>query len=195
MDAIIQDLRFGLRSLFKYPGFTAVAVITLGLGIGANTAMFSVLNSVLVGSLPFPDSRHVMVVWKTMPNGAPNAFSTPAFLEWSQQGGLTAQMGAFSTISFNLAGNELPERIAGGKANFDLLPALGVRPQLGRMFTAEEDRTGAGNVVILSDGLWKTRFESRRDILGNTIALDGAPYTVIGVMPAGFHVLSDKELL
>jgi putative ABC transport system permease protein len=194
MDAIIQDLRFGLRSLFKSPGFAAVAVITLGLGIGANTAMFSVLNSVLAGSLPFPDSRHVMVVWKTMPNGAPNAFSTPAFLEWRQQGGLTAHMGAFSTISFNLAGNELPERIAGGRPNSDLLPALGVQPELGRMFTEEEDRTGAGNIVILSDVLWKTRFQSRREILGNTITLDGAPYTVIGVMPAGFHVLSDKEL-
>jgi predicted permease len=194
METLIQDIRYGFRMLVKSPGFTAIAVITLALGVGTNTAMFSVINSVLLRSLPFRDPGRVMVVWKTMSNGAPNAFSTPAFLETNQQGDLLAHMGAFSNISFNLAGKDVPERIVGGKVNFDLFPVLGVQPILGRTFAAEEDHLGAGRVVILSHALWKTRFGSSHEILGNAVTLNDAPYTVVGVMPAGFHVLSDKEL-
>src|SRR5882672_2509368 len=194
MDTILQDLRYGFRMLRQSPGFTAVAVITLALGIGANTAMFSVINSVLFHSLPFQDSSRVMVLWKTMSNGTPNAFSTPAFLEIRQQGGFLEHLGAFSAVGKNLGGTELPERIAGGRANADLMPVLGVQPVLGRMFSAEEDHPGAGAVVILSHALWSTRFGSRNDILGQAVNLDGAPYTVVGVMPAGFHVQSDQEL-
>src|SRR5215831_6041055 len=138
MEAMIQDIRFGLRSLCKSPGFTLVAVITLGLGIGANTAMFSVLNAVLLRPLQFPDSGRVKVVWKTMSNGAPNVFSTPAFLEWRQQGGPTGRMGAFSSVSYNLGGQGVPERVSGGRMNTDLLPVLRVQPKLGRTFTEEE---------------------------------------------------------
>ena len=197
MEIILQDIRYALRTLRQSPGFTAVAavaVITLALGIGANTAMFSVINSVLFHSLPFRDSSRVMVLWKTMSNGTPNAFSTPAFLEIRQQGGFLEHIGAFSNTGKNLSSKELPERIAGGKVNADLLPILGVQPILGRAISAEEDRPGAGAVVILSHALWSTRFASRRDILGEAVSLDGSPYTVVAVMPAGFHVLSDKEL-
>ncbi len=194
METSLQDVRYGLRMLRQSPGFTAVAVITLALGIGANTAMFSVINSVLFRSLPFRDASRVMFLWKTMSNGTPNAFSTPAFLEIRQQGNLLEHVGAFSAAGMNLGGKDLPERIAGGKANYDLLPVLGVQPVLGRMFSAEEDRPGAGAVVILSHALWVTRFESRRNILGEAVSLDGSPYTVVGVMPPGFHVLTDKEL-
>src|SRR5271169_2658006 len=102
METLIQDVRYGFRMLAKSPGFTAIAVITLALGIGTNTAMFSVINSALLRSLPFRDSGRVMVVWKTMSNGAPNAFSTPAFLEARQQGGLLAHLGAFSSVGKNL---------------------------------------------------------------------------------------------
>jgi putative ABC transport system permease protein len=194
METILQDLRYGFRMLWKSPGFTLVAVATLALGIGANTAMFSVINSVLFHSMPFRDAGRVMVVWKTMSNGSPNAFSTPAFLEIGQQGDAWAHLGAFSSIGKNLGGKDVPERIAGGKVNSDLLPVLGVQPVLGRMFSAEEDHPGAGSFVILSHALWSTRFESRKNILGQAVNLDGAPYTVVGVMPPGFHVLSDKEL-
>jgi putative ABC transport system permease protein len=194
METLFQDVRYGMRVLRQSPGFTAIAVITLALGIGANTAMFSVINSVLFHSLPFRDAGRVMVLWKTMSNGAPNAFSTPAFLEIRQQGESFADIGAFSSAGKNLDGNDLPERIAGGRVNYDLLPVLGVQPSLGRMFTPEEDHPGAGAVVILSHALWSTRFESRRDILGQAVNLDGAPYTVVGVMPPRFYVQSDKEL-
>src|SRR5271154_7279547 len=104
MESLLQDLRYGLRMLRRSPGFTAVAVITLALGIGANTAMFSVINSVLLRSLPFPNPSRVMVVWKTMSNGSPNAFSTPAFLEMRQQSDVLVHLGAFSSVTFNLAG-------------------------------------------------------------------------------------------
>lgn len=194
METLFQDVRYGWRTLRNSPGFTVVAVLTLALGIGANTAMFSVVNRVLLRSVPFPDSSRVMIVWKTMSNGSPNAFSTPAFLEWKQQGDFTEHLGAFNAIGKNLSTNNLPERIAGGKVNYDLFPMLQVQPVLGRMFSPQEDHAGAGNVVILSHALWETRFGSRPDILSSSISLDGAPYTVVGVMPAGFHILSDKEL-
>jgi predicted permease len=194
MEKLIQDIRYGLRMLRKSPGFTVVAIVTLALGIGANTAMFSVINSVLLHSLPFRDPGRIMVVWKTMSNGQPNAFSTPAFLEMQQQGDILAHMGAFSGVSYNLAGKDVPERISGGKVNYDLFPVLGIQPILGRTFSAEEDHPGAGNLVILSHAMWQTRFDSNSSILGKAVNLDGAPYTVVGVMPRGFHVLTDQEL-
>lgn len=194
MEPLIQDLRYAWRMLRQSPSFTVVAVLTLALGIGANTAMFSVINSVLFNALPFRDSSRVMILWKTMANGNPNAFSTPAFLEMREQGDFLAHLGAFSGVGKNLGGKELPERIAGGKVNYDLLPVLGVQPILGRMFSLDEDRPGAGAVVILSHALWSTRFASRQDVLGQTVDLDGSPYTVVGVMPPGFHVFADNEL-
>jgi putative ABC transport system permease protein len=194
METLIQDVHYGLRVLRKSPGFTVIAILTLALGIGANTAMFSVINSVLLHSLPFRDPDRVMVVWKTMSNGQPNAFSTPAFLEMQQQGEILAHMGAFSGVSYNLAGKDVPQRVSGGKVNYDLFPVLGVQAMLGRTFSAEEDHPGAGNLVILSHAIWQTRFESSSNILGKVVSLDGVPYTVVGVMPRGFHVLSDQEL-
>ena len=193
METLIQDVRYGFRMLVKSPGFTAVAVLTLALGIGANTAMFSVINSALLHSLPFANPGRLMVVWKTMSNGSPNAFSTPEFLEWKEQGGLTANMGAFSAVGKNLGSKDVPERINGGKINYDVLPILGVQPASGRIFSRAEDTPGAASVILLSHALWTTRFNSR-PILGQAIDLDGAPYTVIGIMPPGFHVLSNQEL-
>ena len=193
MTGLLQDLRYALRQLRKSPGFTATAVITLALGIGANTAMFSVINSVLLRALPYRNPSRVMVVWKTMPNGNPNAFSTPEFLEWREQGQLTGHMGAFSAVGMNLGGKVVPERIAGGRLNYDLLSLLMVRPIQGRMFSPQEDTPGAGRVVLLSHALWATRF-GLKPIVGESIDLDGTPYTVVGVMPPRFHVLSDQEL-
>ncbi|HTF61701.1 MAG TPA: ABC transporter permease [Edaphobacter sp.] len=196
MEKLLQDIRYGTRSILRSPRFTVAAVLTLALGIGANTAMFSVIRSVLMRPLPFRNPGRLLLVSQRQPNGTGNLFSTQDFLDWKQQGGLLAHMGAHITWEFNLsrAGTQ-PERVVGGEVTSDLLPVLGVEPVLGRVFSAQEDLPGAGNFVVLSSVLWKSRYDADPGIVGRSIHLDGAPYTVIGVMPAGFNGFDGKELL
>jgi putative ABC transport system permease protein len=193
LEQIWQDLRYGMRTLRKSPGFAALAVFTLALGIGANTAMFSVIDGVLLQAPPFSQPSRVTVAWQKQPNGNINIFSTPAWLEWKRQSGPLAQMTAVVNEGHTLGTGEPVERIVGWKASAEVFPVLGVAPAIGRPFTAEEDRPGSSKVVLLSDGLWRSRFQADRNIVGSKISLDGAPYTVIGVMPPGFHMFSDTE--
>jgi predicted permease len=197
MERLLQDVRFGVRSLLKSPRFTIAAVLTLALGIGANTAMFSVVRSVLLKPWPFPNPEQLLLVTQRQADGNSNLFSTQDFLDWKRQGGLLARMGAHVSWEFNLsAAGTQPERIAGGEVSYDWLPTLGVQPMLGRLFSAQEDVAGAGNFVVLSSALWKDRYGANPAIVGKPIQLDGAPYTVVGVMPAGFNNdLNGKELL
>ena len=196
MDNLLQDLRFGWRTLWRSPGFAAVAIVTLALGIGANTAMFTVVNSVLLQRLPFKNPDSVLVVRQKMSNGGIDIFSTSDFLDWKEQGGVGAEMAATTTTSFNLSTDEnSPERISGQRVSYNLFAVLGVQPALGRVFNAAEDGPGAAPVVLLSHALWKARFAANGDILGKLIVLDGVRYTVIGVMPKGFHIYADNELL
>ena len=193
LEQLWQDLRYGLRNLRKSPGFAALAVFTLALGIGANTAMFSVIDGVLLRKPPFADPSRVIVVLQMLANGNKNLFSTPDYLEWKRQAGPLAQMSVQAEISHTLGTGEPAERIVGVKATAEMFSVLGVAPSIGRPFTTEEDRPGAGNVVVLSDTLWRTRFQADRNIVGGKIILDGAPYTIIGVMPPGFHLFSDSS--
>src|ERR1700722_14013314 len=196
MGKLLQDIRFGIRSLVKSPRFTIAAVVTLALGIGANTAMFSVLHSVLLKPWPFENTARVLVVSQRQANGNSNLFSTQDFLDWKQQGGLLARMGAHVSWQFNLSGaGTQAERVSGGEVSICCLPTLGVEPILGRFFSAQEDVPGAGNFVVLSSALWRSRYNTNANIVGQSIQLDGAPYTVVGVMPAGFNGFDDKELL
>jgi putative ABC transport system permease protein len=196
MEKLLQDIRFGIRSLVKSPRFTIAAVLTLALGIGANTAMFSVIHSVLLKSWPFRDSSRLVFVSQRQANGNSNLFSTQDFLNWKQQGGLLATMGAHVSWEFNLSGaGTQPERVAGGEVSYDWLTTLGVEPMLGRFFSPQEDVAGAGKFVVLSFALWKNRYGANRDIVAKSIQLDRAPYTVVGVMPAGFNGFNSKELL
>ena len=196
MENLLQDIRYGIRSLLKSRRFTLAAVLTLGLGIGANTAMFSVINSVLLRPWPFKDPARMLVVSQRQASGNINLFSTQDFLDWKQQGGLLSKMGAHISWQFNLSGTgDQPERIPGGQVSYDVLPMLGVQPMLGRLFSAQEDVAGSGNFVMLSYVLWKNRYKANPNIAGTAIQLDGVPYTVVGVMPAGFNVFDDKELL
>jgi hypothetical protein len=194
MDTFLQDLRFGLRTLLKFPGFSALAIVTLALGIGASTAMFSVINKVLFVRLPFKDSPRVVYVAQKQANGVANVFSLPDFLEWKRHSGLLQHMAAFGPASFTLGAGDQPERITGAKFSNDMFYVLGVVPAIGRPFTADEDRPGAGKFVLLSDTLWKMRFASSREIVGSKVDLDGLPHTVLGVMPRGFYVLANTEL-
>jgi putative ABC transport system permease protein len=193
---LLQDIRFGIRSLLRSPHFTIAAVLTLALGIGANTAMFSVVHSVLLKSWPFRDPSRLVMAWQRQANGSFNTFSTQDFLNWKQQGGLLSNMGAHASWEFNLSSTGAqPERVTGGEVSYDWLPALGVEPMLGRFFSAQEDVVGAGNFALLSSVLWKDRYGADPEIVGKPIQLDGAPYTVVGVMPAGFNGFDGKELL
>ena len=196
MESLLQDLRFGARSLLKSRRFSIAAVLTLALGIGASTAMFSVIRSVLLKPWPFPDSGRLVNVLQRQADGNPNLFSTRDFLDWKQQGGLLAHMGAHVSWQFNLSSTGAqPERVSGGEVSSDLLTVLGVQPMIGRVFSAHDDLPGAGNFVLLSSALWRDRYNSDPEIVGKPIQLDGAPYTVVGVMPAGFNGLGGKELL
>ena len=196
IERLGQDVRFGIRSLLKSRQFTIAAILTLALGIGADTAMFSVIRSVLLKPWPFPNPGRLVYVSQRQANGNANIFSTQDFLDWKKQGGLLAHMGAHVSWQFNLSGiGAAPERVDGGEVSADMMQVLGVHPLLGRVFSAQEDLPGAGNFVLLSSALWRDRYGADRRIAGKSIQIDGAPYTVVGVMPPGFDGLSGKELL
>ncbi|HEV2296968.1 MAG TPA: ABC transporter permease [Candidatus Acidoferrales bacterium] len=194
-----QDLRFGLRLLRKSPGFTAVAVLTLALGIGASTAVFSLVDAVLLKPLPFPHAERIVFPWRLPPRGFVLGYdkipwSRVDFLFLSQESKTFEALGAFQSDSFNLTGSGEPVRVDGLRASAGLFPSLGVSPVLGRTFTDEEDRPGNEHEVILSDALWRSRFGADPGILGRAIDLNGAPYTVIGVMPRGFAFPRGNEM-
>ena len=193
LEQIWQDVRYGVRTLRKSKGFAALAVFTLALGIGANTAMFSVINAVLLQKPPFADPSRVMMVFQKMSNGNNNVFSTSDFLEWKRQEGPVAQMAAIISDSHTLGTQDGVEQITGWRASSEMFSVLGVSPALGRPFTADEDRPGAGNFILLSDSLWKTRFQADRSILGSKLDFGGTPYTVIGVMPPKFRIFDGTE--
>ncbi|HWS87832.1 MAG TPA: ABC transporter permease [Pyrinomonadaceae bacterium] len=188
MRTLLQDLRFGARMLWKKPGFTAVAVLTLALGIGANTAIFSVVNAVLLRPLPFPDAERLVLVWNRgaeAAGGDRTPLAVADLLDWRAQSRSFADVGAFQRAMYNYAGGDSPERVqaAGVTANF--FPMLGVQAQLGRTFLPDEERAGAPRVALLSQGFWRSHFAADPQAVGRTFSLNGEPYTVVGVMPAG----------
>jgi putative ABC transport system permease protein len=185
----LQDVRYGLRTLAKNPGFTIVAVAALALGIGANTAIFSVVNSVLLRPLPFKDPNQLVMVWDEQTHlGFPKDTPTPAnFLDWQRQNSVFAGMAAMAPRSFNLTGTGEPERLDGRRVSANLFDLLGIQPQLGRGFRPEEDTPGT-RVVILSHGLWERRFGADPRIIGRAISLNGESYIIVGVMPAAMEL-------
>ncbi|MFN2540650.1 MAG: ADOP family duplicated permease, partial [Chthoniobacterales bacterium] len=192
-----QDLRYGLRMLAKNPGFTTVAIIALALGIGANSAIFSVVNTVLLRPLPYNNPQRLVMVWEeNSKQGFPRDTPSPAnFIDWRDQNHVFASMAAFAEASFNLTGAGDPERIDGRGVSASLFPLLGVEPQLGRAFRPEEDRPGGNHVVIISHGLWQQRFGSDPGVIGKPINLNGKSFTVVGVMPRTFQFPARKDRL
>jgi putative ABC transport system permease protein len=193
MDSILKDLKYTIRSLLKHPGFTVVAVITLALGIGANTAIFSLVNAVLIRPLPFPNADRLVMVWEDMSSiSSPGNYSESApgtYADWKAQQSVFEDMAVLNWRPLNLTGDGEPEKIAsyGVTANFCSL--IGIQPAIGRNFTTEEDRPGGAKVGILSHELWQRRYGGDRGILGRDILLNGEKYSVVGVMPAGFQFL------
>ena len=195
MNTLFQDTRFGIRTLRKNPGFTAVAVLTLALGIGANTAIFSVVNSVLLRPIPIKDPGQIVVINQRMPNHQSNVFTTPAYLEWKDLDGLTNRMAGYIPNSFSLTGTQQAERFRGARVSANFFQVLGVNPILGRNFTEGDDRPGGPNVAILGFDLWQQRFNRDENILGKTLTLDGADYSIIAVMRPNIDLTGVKEQL
>jgi len=188
METLFQDLRYGVRMLVKSPGFTAVAVATLALGISANTALFSVINGVLLSPLPFPQPDQLVTLHENKPNFEGGSVSYPNFRDWRKENHTFSSLALSRTYAFSLTGVGEAEQVTGEFISSDFFSVLGVRPVIGRTFTEDEEPVGAGPVALISAGLWQRKFSSAPDILGKNITLDGRDYTIIGVIPANFHL-------
>jgi putative ABC transport system permease protein len=197
MGNLLQDIRYGIRTLAKNPVFTAVAVLTLALGIGANTAIFSVVESLLLRSLPYPQPERLVEIWNTYPPQVPKGGLSPGdYADWRRQNASFSEMGAFASNSqgFNLSAEGEPQRVEAGYADSGLFPMLGIRPAAGRAFLPEEDRAGSAPVVILGHSLWQGRYGGDPGVIGRNIALDNQRYTVVGVLPAGKQPMGSADL-
>jgi len=196
MESLIKDIRYGIRSLLKRPGFTAIAVITLALGIGANTTLFSFVNGILLRPLPYRDPGQLVILDETSPKQGIKSFavSYPNFLDWREQNHVFEDIAAYQPNSSSVVGAGEPEQIPGARISYSLFELLGVAPQLGRNMTAEEDRPETNNVVLISHSLWQRRFASAENVIGQNLSVNGRTVTIIGVMPAGFRFPQTAEL-
>ena len=198
MRTLTQDLRFALRQMAKRPGFTAVVVLTMALGIGANAAIFSVLDAVLLKPLPYSHSDGLVKVWSRftgigLPNDQ-NAVSAPEFRDFQQLNRSFSDLAAINSGSFNLGVKGSPQRVVGASVSTGLFSMLGTQPVVGRNFLSEEGQPGRDHEVILSYGLWQRVFGGNRNIVGTTIEIDGVPMAVVGVMPRGFAYPDETEI-
>ena len=186
-DILRQDLRYTARTLARSPGFALTAMLVLALGVGANTAAFSVTDFVLIRPLPFPDSERLVKLWEKVPGYSQMELSPANYVDWKRMSKSFERMGAFWDTSVNLVGQGNPERLEGAAITADLFPLLGVQPAMGRLFTAAEDREGAPGTLLLSYQLWQAVFGGDAGVIGRRVNLDNEPFVVIGVMPRDFH--------
>jgi putative ABC transport system permease protein len=194
MQTFIQDIKYGARMLLKNPGITAIVILALALGIGANTAIFSVVNSVLLRPLPYAESDRLVFLNEKSAVLDEMSISYPNFEDWRTQNQSFEKIGVYNRDSYNLTGNGEAERIITGQVSADLFSVLRVNPALGRVFTNEEDKPGGTPVVVLSYGLWQRRFGGQTSILNQPITLNGKTYTVIGIMPQDYQYPSRVEM-
>ena len=195
METLFQDVRYALRTLRKSMTFTCVAMLTLALGIGANTAIFSVVYAVLLRPLPYHDPSRVMVLNETTPRVGTVSVSYPNFLDFRAQSHGFSEMAAVCGIAFNLAGISQPENVSGEAVSTNFLSMMGVRPFLGRDFDPSEEKAGSAPVVLLSYPLWQSHFGGEQNVIGRTIALDGRGFTVIGVLPPEFRSIDKTDVM
>ena len=186
LDVLRQDLRFAARSLRRAPGFTATAVLVTALGIGANSAVFSVTDQVMLRPLPYPEPDRLVRLWQSGADFSRGEATPPNFRDWRERSRSFSGMAAHHPLGTNLVGAGTPVRLEGVGVTADLLPLIGVQPLLGRLFHADDDRTGAPGTMVLSYGTWRSVFAADPNVVGRSVRLDDHPYTVIGVMPAGF---------
>jgi putative ABC transport system permease protein len=195
LETLGQDLRYGVRLLHRSPGFTLVAVFTLALGLGATTAIFSVVESVLLRPLPYADANRVIVLRETTPKVGTVSVSYPDFLDWRAQSRTFGAMAAVYSETFNLGGVDRPENINGEAVSPDFLAVLGVHPALGRDFEPSEEKAGTAPVALLSDRLWQSHFGRDPLVIGRTIRLDGASVTIVGILPPDFRSPDEADVI
>ena len=188
LENLLQDARYGLRMLAKNPGFTAVVVLTLALGIGANTAIFSVVNGVLLSPLPFPNAKRVVSMFQDKPNFPKGSISYPNFLDWQHDNRTFESIAAYRWADGSISGVGEPEEVKAQRVSATFFPILGVKPILGRNFSAEEDRRGANPTVIISEGLWKRKFGADPNVIGKRLIVAGTGRTIVGVVPSSFRL-------
>jgi putative ABC transport system permease protein len=195
MQTLWQDLRYGARMLFKRPGFTLIAVVTLALGIGANTAIFSLVNAVLLKPLPYEAPEQlVKLSERQRQDSEPSEVAPANFIDWREQSRSFTAMAAYALDQAALVGRDEPEQVAVASVSADFFPLLGVRPLLGRAFLQTEDQPGADDVILLSHSLWRRRFGADAALVGQTVLLDGESYKVIGIMPPGFQFPTQTDV-
>src|SRR5882724_9416797 len=197
MENLLQDVRYGMRMLAKNPAFTVIAVLTLALGIGANTAIFSVVENLLLRPLPYSQPERLVEIANTYLPQIPKAGLSPGdYADWKRQNSSFSEMGAYAKVlqGFNLSGEGEPQRVQAAYADSGLFPMLGIRPVAGRSFIPEEDRAGNAPVVILGHRLWQSRFGGDPRVVGRSISLDNQRYTVVGVLPAGMQLARSADL-
>ncbi|HKR12942.1 MAG TPA: ABC transporter permease [Pyrinomonadaceae bacterium] len=194
MNTFFKDIRYGLRSLLRQPSFTIVAVLTIALGIGANTAIFSLVNAVLLRALPFQSPEQLVSVGKAPGEGGLPGIAGFQYLAWQEKSTSLDGIAAYTDNNYNLIGNGEPERISCAQVSASLFPTLGVQPLAGRTFQPEEDRRGQDLVAVVSEGFWERRYGRDASLIGRTIQLDDKRYTVVGIMPASFRYPGDFEI-
>lgn len=194
LGRLANDVRYGLRLALRNPLFAAAVVGLLALGIGATTAMLSVFKQVVLAPLPYPDAERLFMVWETEPHYDRVPVSGPNFLDWQAESRAFAALAAVQLHSYNLSAEGQPERVSGALVTSALFQALGTGPALGRAFSTAEDRPGAAPVAVISHSLWQRRFGASRQVLGETLTLDGVPHTVVGVLPPGLELLTPWSL-
>lgn len=195
MGDLLRDLRYGARTLLKSPGFTLVAVLALALGIGANTAMFGIVHAVLLRPVPYPDPDRLLQVSGSGRGFRLGAVSYLNFLDWQRRARSFEAMAAYRTDNFNVTGQANPERLRGAMASASVFDVLGLRPLAGRTFTGEDDRRGAAPVAVVTSTLWRTKFGGDPSVVGSRITLNGAAYTIVGVVPGDDVILNGLSLI
>src|SRR6202050_1116442 len=188
MDAFWSDVKFGVRVLLRSPGFTLVAILTLALGIGANTALFSLVNGVLLEPLRFPQANQLVTLYQHKPQFEYGSISYPNFQDWQRDNQSFQSIAGFRDDDFSLTGLGEPQRMDGVMVSANFFPTLGVNPVIGRSFDPQQDVLGGKPEVMISAGMWKTKFGAAPDVIGQTLTLNGAPYTIVGVVPSSFHL-------
>src|ERR1044072_8370580 len=194
MESIIKDIRYGVRGLLKHPGFTGIVVITLALGIGASTAIFSVVDNVLLRHLPYRNAERIVAIEEFNSEGTRGQVTSANFLDWRAQNTVFEQLTAIKTTTSNLALSDHAERIDLAQTNANFFDVLGVIPQYGRLFIPQDEQAGHDPVVVVSDTLWQRRFGADPSLVGKPLTLDGRNYTVIGIAPPRFQYPDKTEL-